>query len=148
MSQSLICSTLSRRCWCDTVWVSLPQLVVSHPPLESINSHRAHLFALHPSSPSSLLYFFSAWEESSLTHAITEIGAVFLHHTYPAMVESNFASWKAGCEIRSILHIPPGLVLHPCHISFQVIINTLIMTNECVCLSTFMNAKLVGRASG
>lgn len=95
---------------------------------------------------SAVLFF--AWEESSLTHVITKTVAVFLHHTYPAMMESKFASWKAGCEIRSILHMPPGLVLHPCHINFQVIMNTLIRTNERVYLSTFMNAKFVGRAAG
>lgn len=63
-------------------------------------------------------------------------------------MESNFASWKAGCEIRSIPHMPPGHGLHPCHINFQVIINTFIRTLECVYLSTFTNAIFVERAAG
>lgn len=63
-------------------------------------------------------------------------------------MESNFTSWKAGCEIPSILHMLPGLVLHPCHINFQVIINTFIRMYEHVYLSAFMNAIFMGRAAG
>lgn len=143
-SRSLICSTLSQRC---SVWHSVG---VS----SSINgqSSSSGIYQVPPSSfiRTSPFFFsaplFSALEESSLTHVITKIIAVFPHHTYPTMMESNFASWNSGCEIRSMLHMLPGLVLHPCHINFQVIINTYVY--EHVYLSAFMNAIFMERAAG
>lgn len=77
---------------------------------------------------------FSAWEESSLTHVITKIIPVFLHHTYPSMMESNFASWKAGVKFA---------LSHMCRLGCFCIPDTSILRSSLTPLSGCMNRSIL-----